>query len=194
MSREHPLALHRAVPVIVIVVLGAVLLLALRGPVWWQRAYHPLNYETSIAANATRHGLDPYLVAAVINAESGFDRTQVSSAGAVGLMQLMPSTAAEVGAAEGIEGTIDADRLKVAELNIAIGTRHLADLLGKYTETETALAAYNAGSGNVDRWITEGQTSTLTAAGFPETRAYVERVLAEEARYRKLYPEAFGGK
>lgn len=194
MSREHPLALHRAVPVIVIVVLGAVLLLAFRGPVWWQRAYHPLNYETAIAASATRHGLDPYLVAAVINAESGFDRTQVSSAGAVGLMQLMPSTAAEVGAAEDIEGTIDTQRLKDAELNIAIGTRHLADLLGKYTATETALAAYNAGSGNVDRWITEGQASTLTAAGFPETRAYVERVLAEEARYRELYPEAFGSK
>ena len=152
------------------------------------------DYETAIAASAARHGLDPYLVAAVINAESGFDRTQVSSAGAVGLMQLMPSTAAEVGAAEGIEGAIDTERLKDAELNIAIGTRHLADLLGKYTDTETALAAYNAGSGNVDRWITEGQSSTLTAAGFPETRAYVERVLAEEARYRKLYPEAFGSK
>jgi soluble lytic murein transglycosylase len=107
-------------------------------------------------------------------------------------MQLLPSTAAEVGTAEGIEGTIDTERLKDADVNIAIGTRHLADLLGKYGDPETALAAYNAGSGNVDRWITEGDSTTLTAAGFPETRAYVERVLAEEARYRELYPDAFG--
>jgi len=193
-SREHPLALHRVLPVIVIVVLGVVLLLALRGPVWWQRAYHPLRYEAAIEAAAADHRVDPYLIAAMINAESGFDRSQVSHAGAVGLMQLLPSTAQEVGAAEGIAGTIDTERLKDADVNIAIGTRHLADLLGKYTETETALAAYNAGSGNVDRWIAEGETTTLTAAGFPETRAYVERVLAEEARYRDLYPEAFGNK
>ncbi len=194
MSREHPLSLHRALPAIIIVALGLVLLLAFRGPVWWQRVYHPLRYEAAIAASAEKNGIDPYLVAAVINAESGFDRTQVSSAGAVGLMQLMPMTAMEVAAAEGINHRIDTESLKDAELNIAIGTRHLADLLGRYTETETALAAYNAGSGNVDRWISEGDTTTLAVAGFPETRAYVERVLAERARYRELYPEAFGGK
>lgn len=194
MSREHPLSLHRALPVIVIALLGAVLLLALRGPVWWQRAYHPLRYEAEIAIASADNGLDPYLVAAVINSESGFDATQVSHAGAVGLMQLMPATATEVAAAEGINQRVDTDALKNAELNIIIGTRHLADLLGRYTDTETALAAYNAGSGNVDRWIAEGDSESLDAAGFPETRAYVERVLAEEARYRKLYPEAFGSK
>lgn len=193
MSREHPLALHRALPVIVIVVLGAVLALALRGPLWWQRAYHPLRFEAAIGAAAADHDIDPYLIAAVINAESGFDRMQVSRAGAVGLMQLLPSTAAEVGAAEGIDGTIDTERLKDADVNITIGTRHLADLLGKYGDPETALAAYNAGAGNVDRWISEGDSTTLTAAGFPETRAFVERVLAEQARYRELYPDAFGG-
>jgi soluble lytic murein transglycosylase len=192
-SREHPLALHRAAPVIVIIVLGAVLALALRGPVWWQRAYHPLRYESVIAEAAGRHNLDPYLVAAIINAESGFDRTEVSHAGAVGLMQLMPLTAQEVAAAEGMTERIDVERLKDADVNIAIGTRHFADLLGKYGDTETALAAYNAGSGNVDRWIAEGQSSTLTAAGFPETRAYVDHVLAEAKRYRELYPEAFDG-
>lgn len=194
MSREHPLSLHRAVPVIVIVMLGAVLLLAFRGPLWWQRAYHPLRYEAAITAAAENHHLDPYLIAAVINSESGFDRNQVSRAGAVGLMQLMPATAEEVGAAENISGTIDTERLKDAEVNIAIGVRHLADLLGKYGDTETALAAYNAGSGNVDRWIAEGDSEKLAEARFPETRAYVARVLTEETRYRELYPDAFGSK
>ena len=194
MSREHPLSLHRALPVIVIVARGLVLVLALRGPLWWQRVYHPLRYEAAIASSATKNGIDPYLVAAVINAESGFDRTQVSRAGAVGLMQLLPTTAVEVAAAEGIDQRVDIETLKVADLNIAIGTRHLADLLGKYTATETALAAYNAGSGNVDRWIAEGTGTTLVSAGFPETRAYVERVLTERDRYAELYPDAFAGK
>ncbi len=193
MSREHPLSLHRAVPVLVIVALGLVLVLAFRGPVWWQRVYHPLRYEPFIAASAEKNGLDPYLVAAVINAESGFDRNQISGAGAVGLMQLMPTTAMEVAAAEGINRRVDTKELKDAELNIVIGTRHLADLLGRYTETETALAAYNAGSGNVDRWMSEQGGTTLTAAGFPETRAFVARVLSERARYVKLYPDAFDG-
>ncbi len=194
MSREHPLSLHRALPVIVIVALGALLFLALRGPVWWQRVYHPLRYETAIAASAEKNGIDPYLIAAVINAESGFDRTQVSSAGAVGLMQLMPTTAMEVAAAEGFNQSVNAENLKAADLNIALGSRHLADLLGRYTDTQTALAAYNAGSGNVDRWMSEQGVTTLTVAGFSETRAYVERVLSERARYAELYPHAFGGK
>ncbi|MCE5192305.1 MAG: lytic transglycosylase domain-containing protein [Actinomycetia bacterium] len=194
MSREHPLSLHRALPVIVIVALGALLFLALRGPVWWQRVYHPLRYETAIAASAEKNGIDPYLIAAVINAESGFDRTQVSSAGAVGLMQLMPTTAMEVVAAEGFNQSVNAENLKAADLNIALGSRHLADLLGRYTDTQTALAAYNAGSGNVDRWMSEQGVTTLTVAGFSETRAYVERVLSERARYAELYPHAFGGK
>ncbi len=194
MSREHPLSLHRALPALVIVALGLVLLLAFRGPVWWQRVYHPLRYEAAIAASAEKNGIDPYLIAAVINSESGFDRTQVSGAGAVGLMQLMPMTAMEVAAAEALNQRVDTEALKDAELNIALGSRHLADLLGRYTETETALAAYNAGSGNVDRWMSEQGGTTLTAAGFPETRAYVERVLSERARYVKLYPNAFDGK
>lgn len=194
MSREHPLSLHRALPVIVIVALGALLFLALRGPVWWQRVYHPLRYETAIAASAEKNGIDPYLIAAVINAESGFDRTQVSSAGAVGLMQLMPTTAMEVAAAEGFNQSVNTENLKAADLNIALGSRHLADLLGRYTDTKTALAAYNAGSGNVDRWMSEQGGTTLTVAGFSETRAYVERVLSERARYAELYPHAFGGK
>lgn len=194
MSREHPLSLHRALPVIVIVALGLVLFFALRGPVWWQRTYHPLRYEAAIAASAEKNDIDPYLIAAVINAESGFDRTQVSSAGAVGLMQLMPMTATEVAAAEALNQRVDTEALKDAELNIRLGSRHLGDLLSRYTDTETALAAYNAGSGNVDRWMSEQGGTTLTAAGFSETRAYVERVLSERARYAKLYPDAFVGK
>ncbi len=191
MSREHPLAYHRVVVASVIVILAVATVLAVRGPRVWQRLYHPLRYEDLIEREARANGLDPYLVAALINAESGFDPTRVSHAGAVGLMQVLPSTAQEVAAAFGIEQRVDAEALKDPELNIRVGTRHLADLLARYRDEATAIAAYNAGAGNVDRWIAEQGGSTLTAAGFPETRAYVERVLTEKERYRKLYPDAF---
>jgi len=153
--------------------------------------YHPLRFESHIAAAARANDVDPYLVAAVINAESGFDESQVSEAGAVGLMQLMPSTAVEVAARSGVTREVDMRTLKDPDLNITLGTRHLADLLATYDDTETALAAYNAGEGNVDRWMSEQGGTTLTVAGFSETRAYVDRVLSERSRYRELYPGAF---
>ncbi len=192
MPREHAFAPHRLGPMLVIVVLALVALLALRGPAWWQRVYYPLRYEDSIAQSAERFDVDPYLVAALINAESGFDEEEVSSAGAVGLMQLLPSTAAEIAVAVGIDGDVDAERLKDPEVNIVLGTRHLADLLARYGDTRTALAAYNAGGGNVDSWLEQsGESSVGTSLPFPETEAYVERVLLEEDRYLELYPDAF---
>lgn len=191
MSRDHPFALHRLLPVGVIGVLAVVVVLALQGPTWWQRVYHPLRYESNIASAASANDVDPYLVAAVINAESGFDTSQVSDAGAVGLMQLLPSTAVEVAAESALYREVDPETLRDPELNIILGTRHLSDLLTRYEDTETALAAYNAGEGNVDRWMSEQGGTTLTVAGFSETRAYVERVLSERDRYLELYPDAF---
>jgi len=190
-SRDHPFALHRSIPAAIVVALALVVFFALAGPTWWQRMYHPLRFESHIAAAARANDVDPYLVAAVINAESGFDESQVSEAGAVGLMQLMPSTAVEVAARSGVTREVDMRTLKDPDLNITLGTRHLADLLATYDDTETALAAYNAGEGNVDRWMSEQGGTTLTVAGFSETRAYVDRVLSERSRYRELYPGAF---
>jgi soluble lytic murein transglycosylase len=190
--REHAFAPHRLILIAVILVLAVAALLALRGPAWWQRVYYPLRYETAIADASGRYGVDPYLVAALINAESGFDAAEVSSAGAVGLMQLLPSTASELALELGVEDEIDAERLKDPELNISLGTRHLAQLLQRYDHTRTALAAYNAGGGNVDRWLERsGETSVGSSLPFPETEAYVERVLSEVERYRELYPTAF---
>lgn len=188
-SREHALAPHRVWLLVVLVVLALVALLHVRGPAWVQRLYHPLRYETEIACAAKENGVDPYLVCAVIDAESGFEPERISQAGAVGLMQVMPTTAAEVADALGIPR----DRLDLEDpaINIAIGTRHLADLLARYEDTATALAAYNAGTGTVGRWMAEEGTDTLTRARYPETAAYVERVLAERERYARLYPGVF---
>lgn len=192
MPREHALAPHRLAPVLVIFVLALVALLALRGPTWWQRVYYPLRYETTIAREAAEADVDPYLVAALINSESGFDHAEISSAGAVGLMQLLPSTADELAEAAGVKGPVGVDELLDPDTNIAIGVYHLADLLERYGDTRTALAAYNAGGGNVDEWLEEsGEASVGVSLPFPETEAYVERVLSEVHRYRELYPGVF---
>lgn len=191
MSREHPLALHRVAIAAVVLLLTAVAFLAVRGPVWWQRMYHPLKHAEFIAAASAAHAVDPYLVAALINAESGFETNEVSHAGAVGLMQLMPETAVAVAAGAGLAVDAGAEALVEPALNIDLGTRHLAALLKRYGDTGVALAAYNAGEGSVDRWIGESGASGVLDAAYPETRRYVERVLREQKRYARLYPEVF---
>lgn len=192
MSRERPFALHRVSIAAIVLVLAAVAFLAVRGPVWWQRMYHPLEHAETIASASVEHGVDPYLVAAIINAESGFDAAEVSHAGAIGLMQLMPGTAAAVASDAGLPAIAEAEALTDPAFNIDLGTRHLAALIEDYGDLAVALAAYNAGEGNVDRWIAESGESAVLDAAYPETRRYVERVLRERIRYAHLYPDAFG--
>jgi soluble lytic murein transglycosylase len=191
-SREHPLALHRVAIAVVVLLLTAIAFLAVRGPTWWQRMYYPLKHAGVIAEASAAHDVDPYLIAALINAESGFDADEVSHAGAVGLMQLMPETATAVAAGAGLMVNPDAEMLVEPALNVDLGTRHLAALLKRYRDTAVALAAYNAGEGSVDRWIGESGASSVIAAAYPETQRYVERVLRERNRYVRLYPDAFG--
>ncbi|HZL04398.1 MAG TPA: lytic transglycosylase domain-containing protein [Coriobacteriia bacterium] len=193
MSREHPLSPHRIAIAAVVLLLTAIAFLAVRGPAWWQRQYYPLEYAGIIGVVSAEHGVDPYLVSALINAESGFDASEVSHAGAIGLMQVMPETAAEVAREWGLLSATDTQALLRPELNIDIGTRHLAALIERYGDPAVALAAYNAGEGSVDRWIEESGKSGVLAAAYPETRRYVRRVLQERDRYAALYPDAFGG-
>ncbi len=179
------------------VIVGVVLLLAvatalfLRGPSFWQRQYYPLHYQGEIADSSVRHKVSPYLVAAIINAESGWKPQRRSSAGAVGLMQVMPATARDLGR----RGSVDATRFPVANLsdprvNIEYGTAYVRYLVGRYHEIETVLAAYNAGLRHADRWAGKGG-DIRTAIAFPETKNYVLKVIRGKERYEKLYPAAF---
>ena len=172
------------------VALGVAAAIPLRVPEWPQRLVVPLQYEEQIANSAARHGVDPYLVAAVISAESGFDASGVSSKGAVGLMQLMPETASEQAAVTG-QGPVGPEDLTDPATNIELGTGYLARLLRRYGDERTAIAAYNAGMGVTDRWIAEGPVEDTVT--FPETREFLRRVLAERDRYRELFPDAFEG-
>jgi soluble lytic murein transglycosylase len=155
----------------------------------------PLTDAQVIRQQASQKRLDPALVAAVIYAESKF-APRPSSAGAEGLMQILPQTAYFIAHLSG--GTqFTASDLATPSINVAYGTYYLRYLLDHYAGNEMlAVAAYNAGLANVDSWLAQaharGNTLTVTAIPFPETRAYVERVLSAQQEYRDVYARQLG--
>lgn len=193
-GRERLLAPHRLAIAAVVASLALVALVAARGPVFIQRLYHPLRYESQIRQAARRHGVDPYLVAGVVAAESGFDADIVSRAGAVGLMQVLPDTARELSGSRpaGIPAGTRPSDLASPTVNIEYGTAYLGRLLARFDDTRTALAAYNAGPSTVSKWLRRpGGKITYADVAFPETKRYVKRVLREAHYFKELYPEAF---
>lgn len=175
----------------VIAALGVLAYLSLRGPIAWQRAYYPLKYREQIADSAARHEVNPYLVAAVVDTESSWDPEAKSSAGAIGLMQLLPASAADL-AQWGIvdDEEYPADRLSDPAVNIEYGTAYLRYLVERYHEIEPALAAYNGGLSNADKWVDAGDDVRETIE-FPETRVFVLKVVRARELYERLYPDAF---
>jgi soluble lytic murein transglycosylase len=155
----------------------------------------PLSYASVIRQQAAQKHLPPALIAAVIYAETKFD-PRTSPAGAEGLMQLMPGTAEYLARRSGATTFTVAD-LGDPGVNIAYGSYYLRYLLQTFHGSQVlALAAYNGGITNVDRWIAEarsqGDQLTVGAIPFPETRAYVQRVLNAEQDYRTTYAHQLG--
>ena len=137
------------------------------GPVNKINRANQQRFSSHIALIARRYGVEPALVHAVISAESGYEPDAVSPAGAIGMMQVMPATAAEYGV----------KNLHDPIANIDVGTRHLKYLLRKYKNISHALAAYNAGEGTMQRH--------RRAVTYLETRKYVVRVINFYMRYKK---------
>jgi soluble lytic murein transglycosylase len=155
----------------------------------------PLSYPNIIRQQAAAKHLDPALIAAVIDAETKFDPS-TSSAGALGLMQILPQTAEYLAHKSGGYAFTTAD-LATPAVNIAYGSYYLRYLLDHYGGNEMlAIAAYNGGETNVDRWLTEaradGHPFVVGDIPFPETRAYVERVLQAQKDYRSTYASQLG--
>jgi len=149
----------------------------------------PLRHEDVIRQQADEKGVDAALIAAVIYSESKFS-DQTSSAGARGLMQITPE-AADTIARNSDATTFELKDLGDPEINIRYGTFLLRELLDRYEGDEAAaLAAYNAGPGNADKW--GGADLTVEAIPFPETRAYVEEVLEKRDEYRQEYASELG--
>ena len=155
----------------------------------------PLKHEDIIRQQSSEKGLDPALVAAVIYEESRF-RDQTSHAGARGLMQITPDTAKFIARDSGGTAFTQAD-LATPQVNISYGAYYLRYLLAKYDGNETlAVAAYNAGETNVNRWIDEaggvGGFDASEDIPFPETRHYVENVQERKDEYREHYRDELG--
>ena len=136
--------------------------------------------------HARNYDLNPALLAAVIEQESKFHANARSSAGAIGLMQLQPATAKGIALRTGGSKFVLQD-LYNPEINVRYGAWYLHHLMQKYGDERTALAAYNAGQQNVDRWRSEGR-----AVQFPETRAYVDKVEKLKGIYRRAYSRELG--
>lgn len=155
---------------------------AMPGP--YARLWYPLRYEQIVTGHARNYGLDPALVAAVVYEESRFRADAVSPTGAMGLMQLQPATARGIALRTGGTRFETAD-LYDPEINVRYGCWYLRHLLQKYPDERHALAAYNAGQSNVDRWLAEGREDFP----FAETRRYVDNVLQTREVYRRAYPD-----
>jgi len=143
----------------------------------------PLTYIDTVNRYATEYKIDKYLILSIIKAESGFDKNAKSKANAQGLMQVTEDTASFISHKLGDKYT----KLLDIDTNIKFGTWYFRYLLDKYDNDERlALAAYNAGFGNVDKWELKSGFD-ISEIKFPETKEYVKRVELYYSIYKKLY-------
>ncbi|HWF13631.1 MAG TPA: transglycosylase SLT domain-containing protein [Candidatus Acidoferrales bacterium] len=154
----------------------------------WRAAF-PLPYEINLRSAAARNLLDPMLVAGLIRQESGFESKALSRAGAIGLMQVEPTTALKL--ARQLKVRYARARLTDPGYNLQLGSRYLANLIQAFGTREAALAAYNAGEDRVEQW-SAGQNYLETAEfvesiPFTETREYVQIVIRNSDAYRSIY-------
>jgi soluble lytic murein transglycosylase len=153
----------------------------------------PLAYWDMIQQKAQERDLDPYLILALIRQESLFDSRARSPATALGLMQLLPSTAARVAKQIGAAPPSN-EQLFQPDVNLALGTQYLKDLLQRYSNNWfKAIAAYNAGEAAVDRWekeiSTDDEEEFVERIPYLETRGYVKLVMRNHRIYKSLYDQ-----
>ena len=153
-----------------------------------QKIIYPRKYEAEVTKYSEEYGVDENLVFAIIKAESNFDENANSRKGAKGLMQIMYNTASDI--AKTLNMEITEDQLMNTDTNINLGTKYISILIEKYQNIEVALAAYNAGSGNVDSWIEQGKIradgSDIEKIPYKETNNYVRKILRDYKIYQNL--------
>jgi soluble lytic murein transglycosylase len=155
------------------------------------RAIFPWPHRSAMEAEAREFKIDPLLLAALVRQESTFDLDALSPAGARGLAQLLPGTAAFT--ARGLDVTFDPAWITVPDLNLHLGAAHLAELLRRFDgRVEYAVAAYNAGGPTVQRWLVRlgpgaDMDRFIELIPYQETRGYVRAVLRNRDLYRAMY-------
>jgi soluble lytic murein transglycosylase len=156
---------------------------------------YPIKYQSEIAFAADEYGIDPYLLAAVARTESGFDPLAESGDGALGIMQLLPTTADWLSGLDSWKGRQE-PALTDPQDSIELGACYLAYLQKTFDGHMAAVAAYNAGQGIVRQWVKEaGGIDSFTAADipYPETKEFVRRVQHWQAMFEEVHPNAFSG-
>ena len=148
---------------------------------------YPLKFKDIVNRHSKSYNIDQAMIYSIIRAESTFDPKAVSSAGAIGLMQLMPATAAMLACDLELDG-FTTEMLYDPEINIRLGISYYDRLLKKFQNHNTALAAYNAGEGNVTAWLNNPEYSydgkTLKNIPFTETSNYIKKINKNHRVYK----------
>ncbi len=154
------------------------------------RHLYPKDYSEYVEKYSKTYGLEPQLVYAIIKCESNFEKDAVSTAGARGLMQMTYDTLLWVASKQKESGFTE-NSLFNPELNVRYGCALVSMLCTEYDNIETALAAYNAGRGNVNKWLKDPALSkdgkTLLSIPFTETDNYVDKVITTQKIYNLIY-------
>ncbi|TZE82332.1 lytic transglycosylase domain-containing protein [Calorimonas adulescens] len=155
-----------------------------------QKMIYPTKYMDIVERYAVEYGIDPYLVLAVIKAESNFNPEAKSSKGAIGLMQIQPDTGKWIAENLGIEN-YNEDLLYNPEVNIRFGCWYINNLNSEFKDPVLVFAAYNAGRGNVQKWLNDKEYSDdgekLKSIPFKETRDYVDKIIRNYHIFTRLY-------
>ena len=151
----------------------------------------PSEYKSFVSQYSEKYRVPENLIYAVIKTESKFDSSAESSAGALGLMQMMPDTFSWL-TNDRLGDRFSTGMLYDPETNIKYGVYYLSWLYDRYADWDIALAAYNAGPGNVDKWledpaVSDIETGKLINIPFKETREYVKKVNKALGKYESLY-------
>jgi soluble lytic murein transglycosylase len=161
-------------------------------PVEALRVIFPIDYWPLIKQYSAANGLDPYLVAALINQESAFDADAKSAANAIGLMQLLPSTGRRYAKVVRLKRYATSS-LTRPEVNIQLGTAYFSELVRRFGSVHCALVGYNAGENRVVAWSVDRagleRDEYIDDIPFPETQGYVKKILGTAEDYRRLYGE-----
>lgn len=155
---------------------------------------YPYKHSEDIKIQAAANNLDPYLILAIIKTESGFNKDAVSNKQAKGLMQIMDATASDINKDSKVTENLSKENIYDVDINIALGCKYFKSLINRYNGNYyLAICAYNAGMGNVDKWIEQGlipkdlDVCTDTNIPFKETKQYLKKVVNSYKMYRLLY-------
>jgi len=182
----------KIIVILLMIIITSIVLAIINVPVRVQKIIYKKEYSEYVIKYASQYNVDENLIYAVIKAESNFNPEARSNKNAIGLMQLIESTAKDIARRLDIQ-VIDEkleNKLKEIDFNINLGTKYLAILIERYKNIEIAITAYNAGIGTVDNWIEKEiikeDGSDIENIPYKETNNYVRKILRDYKIYSNL--------